>query len=326
MEQIKVLTFNAWLLHGPFGINLSKEPSERLKIMGDTLSSAGADIIALQEVWGSRFRNRLIKDLKKNGYPHIAYKKITTPLNIILGYQRWYFPFFDFMRTFFGTGLMIASKFPIKNSIRNLVFKDRTKWDEIFVEKGALKIEIEIPQIGRIDVVTGHLGALTFYPNKKKYEKTHLDARHRQTIELAQWIKETSKNSNLILAIDLNCHYHQFQSDPQIEKKFTNEYLLLTSKGGLDLIDTFTHMNGFQDPPCWTFAQKNLYVQAGYFKRVPEVVADYIFLSSNSNLACKEAKIVFDEPIPRFRKTKNNKATLLMLSDHYGVMTTFELN
>jgi hypothetical protein len=79
-------------------------------------------------------------------------------------------------------------------------------------------------------------------------------------------------------------------------------------------------VNTLPDPLQYTFdLSRNPYAREGIFSSAPNERLDSIFVNSEQNLLIPyESKLVFDQPI------KDSGETELYLSDHFGVLATFE--
>ena len=76
-NSITFLSYNIWGLKiGPFG--LAKNLKERIAELPAKLSSTGADIIFLQEVWRKKDQFFLISKMKELGY-HFAFYQESAP-------------------------------------------------------------------------------------------------------------------------------------------------------------------------------------------------------------------------------------------------------
>ena len=306
-KLIRVLSLNTWLLKTPIGLNLVNHVEERLKILPAKIHELNPDIISFQEVWNYRHRQFLVHELKKYGYEYHAYRAdVNGRLNPL-----------EIVRSGFGNGLLIFSKFEMAPEIEQLRFSTFTRADERAVMKGAIKSRIKIPSLGWVDFFNAHLGAVSFDKHSQEYNKSHQMARLQQARELTEFIG-TQASQIQIAALDLDVHYHQFQNGRYIEK-LTPEYELLTQQ--IPLLDTYREKHGFAETPHWTFSSSNPYVSGGHFSHVPNEVIDYIFVNKNPKLKPIESKLVFTEPL----QVGEGKRMPQMLSDHYGVFTTFEM-
>ena len=94
--------------------------------------------------------------------------------------------------------------------------------------------------------------------------------------------------------------------------------------------DTFRAAHDGDSVPAWTYdVVTNPYASNGLFAAEPPGVIDYVFASESDLLVAVRSEIVFKEPLTGadlLRAGLANSARLpARLSDHYGVLTTFEV-
>lgn len=291
-KELKVLTFNTWLLKPPFGIGAAEDIEERLKIMPEMLAKTGAHIIGLQEVWNNSYRDTLIKEMKKYGYESYHDKGE----GFIL----------------FETGLLIFSKFSATTETLVMHFKKYTRSEEAFTSKGALKVSFHIPELGDLDFYDTHLGAVTYYSKTKEFDKKHLEYRFSQTEQLVNWIQKTNTNPISILTADMNSHYLKTAEGRHI-KEFEPDYRLIVEP---DFLEIGLGWKCFFPPLTeFTFEKANPYVSRGHFDTIPDETIDYIFINPSEKFKKLESKIVFKDEISK---------KVPRLSDHYGVLATLQ--
>jgi len=293
-QKLKVLTFNTWMLSLPFNAG-AHDLQERLDIFPDRLSETGADIIGLQEVWWDKARKTLKKEMFKRGYYYSFFKQ-----------------FKGTVRGTMGNGLVIFSKFKIDLDQSSVMkFQDYTRKDEYFTYKGVQHAVIDIPCLGEIDFFNTHLGAISDpkkdSKNKYVYDEDEIKVHQEQKHELINFLESEAHSDVAILTSDLNSHPVDHNSGIESPThRSLNE----------NFIDTFHQFNSMSSI---SFDNKNPYVSSGYFATAPSEYLDYIWLKRNQEkLHAIKSEIVFDN-----LKTLKSKH---FLSDHYGVLTTFELN
>ena len=314
----KVLTFNSWLLDIPVGLGfrteIAQDMDERLQLLPEYLAATDADIIVLQEVWSQRSKRFLSKALKTKGYPYSAYTSLSNWLAIF--------------EVEMGDGLLVLSKYPISKNVQTYDFSVATQGLESFSKKGALKLQIKVPNLGWIDFYASHAGAVDFEQNDYKSDQV---ARHSKQIqELAAFIQRTRSHAITVLGADLNMHYQKWKNHA-FAPEFSDDYVNFKQHAcgaGYSMVDTYlkTHGKGAKETPDYTFTRANPYVDHGFFDTLPSEVEDYIFLCENSILRPVTSAQVFQDAIqPETVKSLNLSLNRLpkRLSDHFGVMTTF---
>ncbi len=291
--EIKVLTYNTWLLDLPFGCG-SQIVDKRLRRLPEAIANTEADLIALQEVWHRSHRKYLTNEMKRFGY------KVMAP---------------DTEKMFrFGTGLMFFSKYEMAEGHRMMNFSQVTRVDENFTNKGIVGVRVNVPKLGWIDFFNAHLGAVTFDEDTDQCVLGEAQARFEQTKDLVQWVHANSSEDIKILAGDFNTHYKKYMKGCYINEQ-TKEYRLLVEEGylnkGLGWIDTFRKVNPNESNNFCTFDRNNKFMCEGHLKTQPSATIDYIFVNDNKKLIPKASKLVFTG--------KNH-----ILSDHYGVLSKLE--
>lgn len=305
-KTFSVLSFNTWLLKTPFGVSLAKDIEARLELIPEEVAKLNTDVAALQEVWNPAHRQALKTAFAKQGYVFCAENFEASdsfhPLSAV--------------RAKFGNGLMIFSKFPLRENTRRIVFSERTRPDETFVNKGAIHTQVFIPHIGKwVNLFNSHLGAISFDQKSQSYDQNHLNLHCAQTKQLLNFVAQEDQAPS-ILAMDFGVHYFEYEGGHL--DRFTEAYGLLKSFSEKnDFQDTTAHLNSSYENPAYTFRKANPYVAAGHFGHCPDEVLDYVFASKNSDFSAIESKVVFQDLV-------SSRAQSLPLSDHYGVLTTFE--
>ena len=303
-SDFKVITFNTWLLE-IFGKDIAEDIPERRERIVKALIELDADVISLQEVWPNKHRDFLIEHLSEH-YPYCAFDDSKSGLFKL-----------------FADGLIIFSKHPIENypsqgcakPSHTLRFSEYTRFDEAFISKGAIHVEIRHRELGVIDVYNSHLGALSFDVEQNGYNPDHEKAVRKQASEFIDFVQNTRtiNSSQTILAMDLNRHFKAWQNDFDSHHTLGHEYQSILDLG---VIDTFMRANGL-DPRTtsgiYTYDTRSNPNAAGYiFGSDPQTFIDYVF-SIGDFLQPVESDIIFTGPFDGY-----------YLSDHYGLMTSFE--
>lgn len=313
-STLKIVTYNTWLLDLPFNMG-SRDIAARLNIIPQELAKLDADIIALQEVWSPRARQKLASEFYKKGYLYSQEESL--PANWLL-------------RGWLGNGLLVVSKYPLAHisnqNERVLSFSTFTRPDEYFAGKGAVHMRVQIPDFGEISFYNTHLGAVSFNPKAQAFDSSHEQSRRQQSRELIEFIRKTHEERPIILAGDFNAHFKTYHQGGYTEE-YGEDYKSITCTTGaadncLNLLDSYKSLNTDAKVKATASPLTNQYIGASYFYKnpAPEQVIDYIFVSSSSAMKVQESKIVLTEKlkIP-------NRSGELPLSDHYGVLTELQL-
>jgi endonuclease/exonuclease/phosphatase family metal-dependent hydrolase len=265
-SNLKVMTLNAWLLELPVvGLKLAKSISKRMEQLPDHLSSTGADVIFLQEVWRKKFRNKIIKEMEERGY-HACYKDNSGWGN-------------------FGNGLLTLSKFPFKDDPELFTFKESTRADEKFVRKGVLSVHIEHPTSKNICLLNTHLGA-TSERNSKQTAKLI-----RQREELISYIDalKIKNGSAVVLGGDLNF----------CESFYDGNYVDFIN--GSELVDTYRDIHTDKSLTSYnghTFSVDNTFTKSITNKSfVPNRRLDYIFVDQAEGLNTLDSQVIFTNKV-----------------------------
>ncbi len=293
-SEVKVLTYNTWLLDLPFGCG-ARYIDKRLQKMPEAIANTDADLVALQEVWHASHRKYLTQEMKRRGYKVMSFDT-----------EKWYR---------FGTGLMFFSKYEMAPDHRMMNFSQVTSVDENFTNKGIVGIRVRIPKLGWVDFYNAHLGSVSFNEEKDRCSIEESKTRFGQVKEMVNWIQSNSSEEIQIFAADFNTHYKKYMKGCYIDQ-LTDEYRLMVEKGylksGLGWIDTFRRANPKEMKGFCTFDQSNKFVCEGMFKAEPNATYDYIFINDNKKLVVKSSELVFSE--------KSHQ-----LSDHFGIRSILEI-
>lgn len=305
-NEIKVLNFNVWDLKA-YGISVSKQVKDRLKILPKKLVESNADIITLQEIWENKSKHRLAKTMEKNGYPHSFY--VDSGIGL-------------------GNGLMIISKFPIKKPKVSDPYTQRTRIDEVLAHKAALHSLIEVPNFGSIDIYTTHLGAITFDEKHDGYNGVQKEKLLNQIIQFSDWVRKTQSSPNIVVTGDFNMHYQEYAGQGHFKPTYAKDYAFLVKKlcNRGEALNTYMTANNLDvsSTPHYTYSRENPYVASGHFSTAPSEVDDYIFVCEYADMVLTSSQLVFTGPLPESYKEELKLRRLpLRLSDHYGLMSTF---
>lgn len=304
--DLRVLHFNAWILRMPPGFDIADDIEARVKLMPDAIAATGADVVCIQENWDKEIRMKLVRELAKRGYRYAAFREKAGR--------------YEYVKQRMGNGLLIVSKLMLDPNIFQYRFTEPTRIGEFFLIKGAIKTRVRLPDMRWIDLYNAHLGAVTFDSKAMAYDPEELAKKMKQTEELAAFIRHTRTSKLMILSVDNNTHYEDFEGATRLEGVIVPEYRLMTRKEprGLGLVDTYRAVHGFEEPPVYTYdRQRNAYAKDSYFKGLPSEVEDYIFVSRSPSIEVLGSEVVFTEQLPQPGPKH--------LSDHYGVVTTLRI-
>ena len=308
-KSIRVLQLNTWQIK-VFGIDPTVDRLERLKILPDMISDTGADVIALEEVWKTKDKNRVAREMKKRGYPYSNF----TARRLIL-----------------GDGLLVVSKFPIVSAENSPIYRPATTFEESFAHKRAKHLVLLVPELGPVDFFITHVGATSFDVKRDEYFPAQKQNQAIQLQEFSNWIKSHRASHLVIISGDLNSHYQDYDSHGEFFGRYSLGYHNLitgTCQDGSDLVNTYLDANKktVTDLADATYSQDNPYAAGGLFGGTPNEDEDYIFTCANDFLKADTSEIVFKDPIPQSYQDKYHLDKLpLRISDHYGVLTSFKV-
>lgn len=212
-QELKVLTWNTFLIPPPWNITKQKE---RAKIMAEKLPTLGHDIMFFQEAFYNKKRKLIINSLKTK-LPYIA---IPTPGRKLSQIQ--------------DSGLLIASKFPME-VLDQVIFRDCAKSD-CMASKSAIIVEITLPNNKKIQMINTHLQAWN--------EPKTFAVRKKQLIQIREMMVAHNKPGiPQVLVGDLNI-------DGKIEPEYS-ESISLMGLTSTPLDGPLTATNGFSTAGCF---------------------------------------------------------------------------
>lgn len=282
--MISILTFNAAIqdvkILGKSVYRPIDFTKERLTELTKQLIELKADIICLQEFFHAKLQYKFYSSLKSM-YPHASgFAKTGIKLRL-------------------GNELLILSKFPIRDE-KMARFDHATFGERVFTSKGMYKINIEIPGIEKLQLITFHMtaGGLLNHPESKKMEAI-------RSAQIRQLLEFSTEDIPAILAGDLN-------AGPETSK---DNYNLLLQKG---LIDAFTRGNG--DGITWD--PMNPLVASGNENHLPSQRIDHIFLNQKAaiRLKPKNGRIVLNDVSVCLSDGRK-----IPVSDHNGIQVDFNI-
>jgi len=229
--SLDILTLNTGLLtYSIFGKTVLEPASfiqERLKGIIDHLKTSGADIIALQEIYHTDHKEKVISELSQL-YPFSIYYQRITKLNIGL-----------------PNGELILSKYPIENP-EFILFKDNIVTELIAADKGILLVDIKIndkiASLANIHVTAGGF----IWHTESEVSNGIRSKQISQTIE----ILKKRKNNTLILLGDFNAgpNVSQVNYDQIINDGFLDTFSLGCKNG--DLYNKVSRTTNFRHYLC----------------------------------------------------------------------------
>jgi endonuclease/exonuclease/phosphatase family metal-dependent hydrolase len=306
-HRFSILTFNAWLLRTPWGMQISQDSEERLAALPAALAATQAEIICLQEVWDPSYRRQIVEEMRGFGY---CYHSDPEPRA-----GGGFFPL-TYFHEFFGHGLLTLSKFPLVGEEKQLRFRNITRADEFLVKKGAIAVEADLGDGNRVLVCNSHLGAVSYSQRQRAYKKSHLRSRLKQAQELNRWLGEIREDRSLFLAVDLNAHLYAEGLGEKSGPLARELKLLLEESGkGFALQEAMIELGLHVPVPQWTFHSANPYVSGGHFGHLPDQVTDYLFFAAD-DWQLRAGRLVF-HAVPGASEEKP-------LSDHFGLLLAFE--
>lgn len=300
-QEIRILNFNAWLVEGwipQFIATPSRDNATRADLIPAAVAKYDADIIIFQEIWSHTRRLEIAAKLYKHGY-RFSLEGSDSFMNY-LGV---------------GNGLLIVSRMPLDEKVEYMTFSQATRIDEgsIFASKGVIKTRVNLAASygGEkwLDIYASHLGGFgTVLKNgvADSFIASEQAAKLQQAIELANFIKRTKTTDNFILAVDLNTHPYVFSSG-KYTSEMSPEYRTLASVG---LHDPVTQLYPEEEAGAFTYdTGNNYYAHSGHFAYEPSGRIDYIFSAGHALKPVSSERVLTD----------------FALSDHFGIITTFEV-
>lgn len=135
-HEFRVLSWNVYMLPKPIKSSLQKT---RTRIIPEELVKTNYDMIFMQEAFTQGLRSGVRKKLKAT-HPHTFYLKNRR-----------------FPTAVFGSGLYVLSRYPVK--LLDHVYFSNCRSADCFAHKGAVLMEIILPQGQKVHVVNTHMQA-----------------------------------------------------------------------------------------------------------------------------------------------------------------------
>lgn len=289
------MTYNLWQL--PL---VSQDRKVRLEKLIPRIQELQPDILAFQELWTRTYKKRLAQDLKELGY-QVYFESPSSGLGL---------------KGLLGNGLFIASRYPMRIPSEHLLaFREYTAPEEIMAAKGALHVEVELPNIGWSDLYNTHLGAVRYDKKAGIFNEKDAQANMEQGIELAHWIKNTAAHPFQILSGDFNVHHQSFDSRSGQFSDSPSPLHQLFTQGILSFADVFHLLNGWENSER-SYSRDNAYVAKGLFANDPDCFFDFVYASPHPQVNPLSAKLILKEDLPETKRP---------LSDHYALLVDFDV-
>lgn len=306
-SEVSVLVQNAWSVPA-----VSKNLKERFEKLFDVIEENKYDIIVFLEVWSQTYREKLIEASNNRGiYNHYTFASGT-------GMPVW--PYIN------GSGMLVFSKYAIieaqyhRYTVNGL--PHRMQHTDYYAGKGVGLCRIKKSENAVIDLYVSHVHA--------SYESDHSDylgTRALQIYELCQFINNSHNTNNLCLLLgDLNTQ------EGELPYKLLHTEINGLRDAWLDCNASNNKSVNYIDSVTFQHPDNTYYNSNG--KEGPQRL-DYIFyilpttsITANSMNSPRynivdgkkyEWKVMKSEIVKIY--TKKNHS----LSDHFGVMATFEL-
>lgn len=259
---LRILTFNLGLLGfrlpGVCFVPMADHVRRRLEAAPRQLIDAGADIVALQEVYDRRHR-RYLADAVKNAYPY----------TYGVG-DRW---------SMFSNGLMVLSRHPIVSG-RYAPAPGFRPHERAISRKGYLCVEVALPGIGRLRLINVHLTVSgMFFPSVERID----DDRRRDEIAHLVHLAGVGGSDPAILVGDFNC-------SPDVHG---DHYRHITTAG---YVNSFVAAGATGDGFTWDV--ENSLNRNGPYKNSPSQRIDHIFIPKAllARLSPVGGVVTFDAP------------------------------
>jgi sphingomyelin phosphodiesterase 2 len=285
--KVRILTFNTWGV--PF---FSKDRAARMRAIGRALTGMDVDVVGLQEVFYARDRQLIVRAAAEGGLVHHHY----------------------FHSGVAGSGLLTLSRYPIEETSYLRFQLNGRPQDLIRVDyyagKGVGRARIATPA-GPLDVYNAHFIApyLEFGPDRFGPHRV------AQALEAGRYMRATSGETPAVLTCDLNCY-----PDDLTYRTLVASGGLVESCGAVDAADGAI-VDGAGSGGAVSDGAGSGGGRSGYATIHPPERFDYIFARSGSQGALDIAGSRFvlgGTPDP-------NPDGVLGYSDHYGILTEFEL-
>jgi endonuclease/exonuclease/phosphatase family metal-dependent hydrolase len=314
---LKVLSYNAYLI----GADPNGKPSldGRLELLPDALAATGADVILMQEVWSASQRAKLAKAMESRGYAGAARE---TP-------SLWP-PYF------YGNGLFVFVKAPLAIDGETAMMRfpqDALLNLDTYTTKGAIRVKVQVPGAGAVDVVAAHTSYLPWRDEQNDYDRSMEPKLFRQVRAVTDFAAQGTSRVKIVAG--------DFNTDPREWRKATKSFDETTPSGvfkalvdGGGLTDAMTAV---PSPTCggacatWDNS-RNALIRQGLFDGVPgdttepDARLDWV-LAQGEGVTVASTAMVLDEERDVKVKGEGDATSVqrLPLSDHFGVLAELVL-
>ncbi len=172
VSWFSILTYNVGLLEVKFFWYDILKPAKRLKQRFQKLASwirkVNADIVFLQEIYNSKEKILLIKQLQ-DLYPYAIFYEKKSFLNIPI-----------------NNALLILSKFPIENS-KFIKFKNNFWFEKVFVKRGFIAFNTKINNFEFFFINTHNVSRGLFYNQSSSLSKKYKTKQTYQVLNYFSW-------------------------------------------------------------------------------------------------------------------------------------------
>lgn len=302
-KTLKVLTYNTYQLTAD--PNGKPTLDARRALLADALAATDADVLILQELWSTAARDDLANQLASRGYLGSAKerKSIIPP--------------------FYGNGLYVFVKASLgrPGPAKMTIFKGADMINlDWFTNKGAIKVRVDAPGLGPVDVVAAHSSYLAFDQEAQDFDRAN-EPKLLNQIRTVGSLMNDDPAPIQILGADLNTHPTVWRPEAKAfdPTEKSGVYKILTEDLGLT---DAAAQSGCE--PCYTWDNdRNELIRQGLFggnKAEPNERIDYVLfrgpgVTAESTVLALEANHVFGT---------GNQAKELPLSDHFAVLTTLK--
>jgi hypothetical protein len=303
---LRVLSYNTY--HLPADRTSLATSEQRLAYLPDALVRTGADIIILQEVWTPVAQETIKSAMVTRGYQFYQNEsRSAVP------------PFF------LGNGLIVFAK----NSIRPVgpvEFREWTKtagFDD-YASKGLIKVPLQVPGLGRVDVFNAHTSFLPWDGEKKNYDYTEGQTLMSQVTQLSDWVRSSTATVK-ILGADMN--FNPFIWDVSSQRFDVNKKNQFYTKLTENFMDPFLQISPTCRYTCdtWDNQHNNLLAHGLFgdssggsmYDPEPNAKYDYV-LYSGKNIKVARTGTAMQEEYPVIYKFETFNSPL---SDHFAIAT-----
>jgi endonuclease/exonuclease/phosphatase family metal-dependent hydrolase len=283
-DTLTLLTFNVGLVRVAIAGITVFEPAplipERLAALPGALTSSGANIVALQEVFRTAHRRQII-GATQDAYPYVAWAEA---------------PAFGL-----SSGLLILSDRPLEKP-QQLKYSRHPLDERIYAQKGLLAATIDAGPLGPLRLVNVHTTAGGKFRDYNAPKTTAL--RSHQLTEVLEVAAMPSSGPTLLVG--------DFNTGPGAAEQNYREIL------GAGYIDLVKDANaGIPEADLCTWDPEQPLANGKDDHKGEPRRLDHVFIAEKdrARLDVEEARIVFREPV-----VPVSGGRMVPLSDHYGVL------